>query len=136
MEEITVAATIENIVAVTEFVDARLEAAGCSMRTQMQIDLAIDELVTNVASYAYAPGTGDLTVQMEIRDGPPAAAVITFIDGGVAYDPTAKEDPDITLSAEERQIGGLGILLVKKTMDDVRYERKQDKNVLQIIKNL
>lgn len=134
MDELTVAAAAENIPAVTEFIDARLEAADCPLRTQMQIDVAVDEIMSNVAAYAYAPGTGDISVRIEWKKEPPAA-VITFTDSGKPYDPLAKEDPDTTLSAEQRQIGGLGIFLVKKTMDDVRYEYRDGKNILQITKH-
>ena len=76
-----------------------------------------------------------MTVCVESEDDP-RAAVLTFIDQGTPYDPLANKDPDITLSAEERDIGGLGILVVKKTMDDIRYEYSDGKNILRIRKNL
>lgn len=135
MKELTIAATVENIETVTEFVNGQLEALDCPIRAQMQIDVAIDELFSNIAQYAYNPETGDATVRVEVVDEP-LAVVITFIDGGTPYDPLAKADPDVTLSAEERGIGGLGIYMVKKTMDDVTYEYKDGKNILSIKKNL
>ena len=133
MKELNISATIENIPAVTEFVDAELEACGCPMKAQMQIDIAIDELFGNIARYAYNPDVGPATVRVEVTDSP-LAVEITFIDGGIPYDPLKKEDPDITLSAEQREIGGLGIFMVKKSMDSITYEYKDGKNILAIKK--
>ena len=135
MKELTVAATVENIETVTDFVNEQLEALDCPMKAQMQIDIAIDELFGNIAHYAYKPGVGDATVRVETGEDP-LAVVITFIDNGVPYDPLAKEDPDISLSAEEREIGGLGIYMVKKSMDDITYEYKDGQNILTIKKNI
>jgi anti-sigma regulatory factor (Ser/Thr protein kinase) len=135
MKELTVAATVENIEAVTNFVNEQLEALDCPMKAQMQIDIAIDELFGNIAHYAYNPEIGKATVRVEVIEDP-LAVTITFIDNGVPYDPLAKADPDTTLSAEEREIGGLGIYMVKKSMDDITYEYKDGQNILAIKKNL
>lgn len=135
MKELTINATIENIEKVTDFVNAELEAIDCPMKSQMQIDIAIDELFGNIAHYAYNPDVGPATVKVEVQENP-MAVIITFIDNGVPYDPLKKEDPDITLSAEEREIGGLGIFMVKKSMDDITYEYKNGQNILKIKKNL
>ena len=135
MKELTIDATAENIAAVTDFVNEQLEAHGCSMKVQMQIDIAIDELFGNIAHYAYDPGVGPATVRVELVDEP-LSVVITFIDNGVPYDPLKRDDPDTTLSADERQIGGLGIYLVKKSMDAVEYEYKGGQNILKITKKL
>ena len=135
MKELTIAATVENIETVTDFVNEQLEALDCPMKAQMQIDIAIDELFGNIAHYAYNPETGDATVRVEVIEDP-MSVVITFIDKGVPYDPLAQEDPDTTLSAEDRAIGGLGIFMVKKSMDDVTYEYKDGQNILKIKKNL
>ena len=118
MKELTVPATLENITVVTAFIDEQLEALDCSMKAQMQIDVAIDELFGNIAHYAYPDGTGDATVRFDF-DETTRTASIAFIDGGVPFNPLEKADPDVTLSAEERGIGGLGIFMVKKTMDDL-----------------
>ena len=134
-EELTLDATVENLDTALSFIDERLEQLECKMPTQMQIDVAVEELFVNVAHYAYAPNTGSITVRFEAKDDPKRVA-ITFIDGGVPYDPLAKPDPDVTLSAEERPIGGLGIYMVKKSMDNVYYEYKDGKNVMTIEKNL
>ena len=135
MKELTIAATVENIETVTDFVNEQLEALDCPMKAQMQIDIAIDELFGNIAHYAYNPEIGKATVRVEVTEDP-LAVVITFIDNGVPYDPLAKADPDTTLSAEEREIGGLGIYMVKKSMDDITYEYKDGQNILAIKKNL
>ncbi len=135
MKELTVTATIENIAAVTAFIDDQLEKLNCPMRTMLQVNVAIDELFGNIANYAYVPDTGAATVRVEILEKP-LAVVITFIDNGVPFDPLKKTDPDITLSAEERGIGGLGIYMVKKTMDDISYEYINGQNILKIRKNI
>ena len=135
MKELTVEAKIENIEAVTDFVNEQLEALDCPMKAQMQIDIAIDELFGNIAHYAYNPEIGKATVRVEVIEDPLAVS-ITFIDNGVPYDPFAKADPDTTLSAEEREIGGLGIYMVKKSMDDITYEYRDGQNILAIKKNL
>ena len=135
MTELTIAATVENIEVVTDFVNEQLEALDCPMKAQMQIDIAIDELFGNIAHYAYNPEIGQATVRVEVVENP-LAVTITFIDNGVPYDPLAKADPDTTLSAEEREVGGLGIYMVKKTMDDITYEYKDGQNIRAIKKNL
>lgn len=135
MKELTIAATVENIETVTDFVNEQLEAMDCPMKAQMQIDIAIDELFGNIAHYAYNPEIGKATVRVEVIEDP-LSVIITFIDNGIPYDPLAKADPDTTLSAEERDIGGLGIYMVKKSMDDITYEYKDGHNILKIKKNL
>ena len=135
MKELTIAATVENIETVTDFVNEQLESLDCPMKAQMQIDIAIDELFGNIAHYAYNPEVGDATVRVEVIEDP-LAVVITFIDNGVPYDPLKNDDPDTTLSADERDIGGLGIYMVKKSMDDITYEYKAGQNILTIKKNL
>lgn len=134
IKEIKLDAKVENIAKVTEFVDAQLEECGCPTKAQMQIDIAIDELFGNIAHYAYNPEVGPATVQVEVRREPEIEVIITFIDNGIPYDPLAKEDPDITLSAEERGIGGLGIYMVKKSMDEIVYEYKDGQNILKVMK--
>ena len=135
MKELTIEAKIENIEAVTDFVNEQLEALDCPMKAQMQIDIAIDELFSNIAHYAYNPEIGQATVRVEVIEDP-LAVTITFIDNGVPYDPLAKADPDTTLSAEEREMGGLGIYMVKKSMDDITYEYKDGQNILTIKKKI
>ncbi len=133
MNELDVEATIDNLDTVTGFVNRALEEFDCPMKTQMQIELAVEEIYVNIANYAYSPEVGRAKVRVEVDDDPLKVS-ITFIDHGKPYDPLAKEDPDVTLSAQERQIGGLGIFLTKQTMDDVEYEYKDGQNILTIKK--
>ena len=135
MKELTIAATVENIEKVTDFVNEQLEALDCPMKAQMQIDIAIDELFGNIAHYAYNPDVGDATVRVEVVEDP-LSVIITFIDGGVPYDPLTAADPDTSLSAEERSLGGLGIFMVKKSMDEITYRYENGSNILSIRKNL
>lgn len=133
MKEITVDATIDNVQTITDFVDERLEEMNCPVKAQMQIDIVIDELCSNVARYAYSDRTGKVTVSVDTVDKP-MKVWLTFIDEGIPYNPLAKEDPDITLSVEERKLGGLGIYMVKKMMDEFRYEYKDGKNIVTVCK--
>ena len=135
MKNLIVEAKTDNLDEVTAFIDTELEEHDCSMKDQMRIDVAVEELFVNIAHYAYEPETGMAEIRIDFKNDP-AAVVITFIDSGVPYDPLAKEDPDVSLSLEERKIGGLGIFMVKKSMDDMKYEYKDGKNVLTIVKNL
>ncbi len=135
MKELTLAATVENIDVVTDFVNEQLEALDCPMKAQMQIDIAIDEIFSNIAHYAYDPKVGEATVRVEVVEEP-LSVIITFIDGGVPYDPLTAADPDTTLSAEDRALGGLGIFMVKKSMDEITYRYENGSNILSIRKNL
>ena len=128
MKELDTPATIGALDDVIGFVDGMLEEADCPMNTQLQIELAVEEIFVNIANYAYAPDTGNAIIKMCVS-GEPATAQITFIDSGVQYDPLAKEDPDVNLPASEREIGGLGIFLTKKNMDEVAYEYSDGRNV-------
>lgn len=133
MKELTLPATLENIPAAVAFVEQALEEMDCPMKAQMQLCVAADEVFANIASYAYAPAAGEATVRI-CKQESPSAAVITFLDRGVAYDPLAKADPNITLSAEEREIGGLGVFIVKKSVDEMTYAYEDGQNILTIKK--
>ena len=113
----------------------RLEAADCPPNARMQIDVAVEEIFINIASYAYAPEKGKASVRVEIGQDP-LTVTITFVDHGVPYDPLSREDPDISLPAEARDAGGLGIFMTKKFMDDVNYLYKDGQNILTLKKNL
>ena len=134
MKRLSVKATVESLDEVQSFVDQVLEEIGCSMKAQMQIDIAVEELFVNIAHYAYPEGEGDAAVEIE-TDADKSCVKITFEDRGIPFDPLAHEDPNVTGSAEERSVGGLGIFMVKKSMDDMSYEYKDGKNLLTIIKN-
>ena len=133
MQTLTVPAAIEKLDDVTAFVDDFLAACGCSMKTQMQIDLSIEEIFVNIAHYAYPEGGGEAEIRIDEADG---LVTIVLSDSGVPFDPLGKPDPDITLSAEDRRIGGLGIYLVKKNMDAVDYRYEDGKNILTVQKKL
>ena len=133
MSELTLEAKLENLDRVLAFVDKFLEDLDCSPKPQMQIDIAVEELFVNIAKYAYTPAIGSMTLRIE-KD--PIGVAITFIDRGVPYNPLAKLDPDVTLSAEERQIGGLGIFMVKKSMDNMEYKHEAGQNILTIRKKI
>ena len=135
MREMDIAATLENLDTVMAFVDQQLEEAGCSMKTQMQIDIAVEEVYVNIAHYAYNPEIGGVTIRVQIEEEP-LEIILTFIDKGKPYDPLAKEDPDVTLAVEDRQIGGLGIFMVKKSMDNISYEYNEGRNILTLKKKL
>ena len=135
MTELKVQAAVENIPEVTAFVDGQLEAIDCPMKAQMQIDVAIDELFGNIAHYAYGGASGEAAVQFHF-DADTRMISIAFVDSGTPFDPLSQEDPDVTLSAEERGIGGLGIFLVRKTMDQITYKRDNGQNVLTIYKKI
>lgn len=131
----TLDATIENVETITGLIDEKLEEAGASMKAEMQINIVIDEIFSNIAKYGYASGKGDATVTLDILQDP-LRAEITFINSGEPYDPLAQEDPDIHAALDDRPMGGLGILIIKKTMDDVSYEFKDKQNILTVVKAL
>ena len=117
------------------FVEDTLEESECSLKDLTAICVAMEEVFVNVANYAYGEGSGDVTLEIGFNE---STRVVTFrvTDQGVPFDPLQKPDPDITLSLEERQIGGLGIFIVKKTMDAVYYDYKKGKNILTMIKKI
>ena len=118
-----------------DFVRKSMEDVNCPPKAAMQIDIAVEEIFINIASYAYKPETGKAVVRVQVVDDP-ITVVITFMDNGIPYDPLAKEDPDTTLPADEREIGGLGIFMTKKAMDEISYEYKEGKNTLTLKKHL
>ena len=134
MKEFVVDAKLDKLNEVLAFVDGWLEEHDCSMKAQMQIDIAVEEIFVNIANYAYAPDEGQATIRLDESEDAPGVC-ITFIDKGVFYNPLAKPDPDVTLSASERQIGGLGIFMVKKSMDSMLYEYTDEQNILTLIKH-
>ena len=131
--ELIVDAKTEKLDDVIDFVDGFLEAMDCPMKTMTQIDIAVEEIFVNIAHYAYGACDGIAQISITDDDG---VAEITFKDSGTPYDPLSRPDPDTTLSAEERQIGGLGIYIVKKTMDRVSYEYRDGFNIFTIRKTI
>ncbi|MBQ9031047.1 MAG: ATP-binding protein [Parasporobacterium sp.] len=134
-EQLVIEATADNLPHVLAFVNEQLERVNCPIKTQMQISVAAEEIFVNIANYAYAPKTGPATIRLSISEDP-AVVTVTFIDSGVPFDPLEKIDPDVSLPAEDREIGGLGIFITKKIMDDVHYEYKNGYNCLTMIKKM
>ena len=135
MESITVKAKTEALDTVTDFVEEKLAPCDCPMRTLLQLRLAIEEIFVNIASYAYSPEEGDAEIRCEVLEDP-LRVVVQFLDSGRPFDPLAREDADTSEEALMSREGGLGILLVKKTMDDVQYSYEGGKNILTIMKKL
>ena len=135
LNELVVDAQKEKLPEVIAFIEEHLEKTDCSPKEEMQITMAAEEIFVNISSYAYKPEDGKATIQVEISEDP-VIVTLTFMDNGKPYDPLAKEDPNVKASLDEREIGGLGIFLVKKTMDDVSYEYKEGKNILKLKKNI
>ena len=135
MTKQTFPAKVENLNDVLGFVEQTLEGLECSMKIQTAICVAIEELFVNVAHYAYPDGEGDMTLSIGFEE---ESRTVTFrmTDKGIPFDPLKKPDPDITLSAEERDIGGLGIFITKKTMDSVHYANENGKNILTMHKKI
>ena len=126
----------ENLEAVNDFIHEQIKPFSCQSQTLFQIDLAVEEIFVNISHYAYSPdkGTVQIDCSVEKTADAPAKLTVSFTDRGKAFNPLAKPDPDITLSVEEREIGGLGIFLTKKYMDSVLYERKDNQNILTFTK--
>ncbi len=133
MYELTVDAKSENLEKINDFIADIL--MGCPMKLLMQIDLVVEEVFVNIASYAYKDKIGKVTIKCELNKET-GLLMIVFEDEGIPFDPLKKEDPDITISADEREIGGLGIFLTKKLMDEVNYQNKDNKNILTLIKKI
>ena len=135
MTEQNFPARIESLSNVLGFVEQTLESYACPMNIQMAICVAIEEVFVNVAHYAYPGGEGNMTLGIGFDQ---TSRVLTFrmTDQGVPFDPLKKPDPDITLSAEDREIGGLGIFIAKKTMDSITYAYENNENILTMIKTI
>ena len=133
--ELTVEATLDNLTLVTAFLEEHLEEASCPLKAQMQICVAAEEIYVNIAHYAYGPETGMASIRLTLEEEPPSMT-LRFLDSGVPFDPLKKPDPDVSLAAEEREIGGLGIFMTKKVMDEVCYEYKDGQNILTMKKRL
>jgi sigma-B regulation protein RsbU (phosphoserine phosphatase) len=132
---LTVDAKVDNLDKVLAYVDEHLELIDCPMRKMMQIDVAVEELFVNIANYAYGPEGGTASIRVTTETDPKRVSV-TLSDSGIPYNPLLKQDPDVTLPAEKRKIGGLGIYMVKQSMDDFTYEYSEGRNVTTITKIL
>lgn len=135
MSEKTFNADDKALPEVLAFVENELEKASCPMKTALSLTVAIEEIFVNVAHYAYPNGSGTATLSIE-HDCEKKRLIFRMTDSGIPFNPLARPDPDITLPAEKRKIGGLGIFMMKKTMDEVFYANENGENILTMIKNL
>ena len=126
-------ADVNKLPDVLSFLDEALSKHDASMKASMALDLAVEEAFVNIAYYAYEKGRGKAWVCLRFEK---EDVIITLKDQGVAFDPLAKEDPDIKAEANDRQIGGLGILMIKKSVDECRYQRKDGYNILTLRKSI
>jgi anti-sigma regulatory factor (Ser/Thr protein kinase) len=134
-KELVIDAKTDKLPEVLAFIDAGLEANDCGPKAQMQLEISVEELFVNVANYAYPDKDGSVKIAFGF-DETSRDATISFADSGIPYNLLEKDDPDVTLSAEKRQIGGLGIFMVKKNVDNISYEYKNNQNIVTIIKKI
>lgn len=135
MKSIVVPVVIDSLQTIDEFINAELEACGCSSKTRYQVEVAIEEVVVNIVSYSQLPVDAGFEVRCEVLQDP-TRLVVQILDGGVPFDPLAKPDPDMSPEALQNRIGGLGIYMVKQMMDEATYAYEDGKNVLTITKIL
>ena len=130
----TVPASLQNLAAVASFVEGELQQHNCSGKIITKINIAVDEIASNIIKYAYVDLSGDIMVAVDVNEDEKIIR-LTFTDGGVKFNPLELKEPDVTLSAEERKIGGLGFFIVKKYMDEITYSYEDGKNILTLIKS-
>ncbi len=136
-QEIVLSADTRELDRLNDFLEAQAEAVDCPPGTLMKIQISAEEIFTNIANYAYPDGQGTAVVTSEIKEeNGETIMTISFSDSGQPFDPLAMPDPDITAPAEERNIGGLGIYMVKETMDKVDYSYEKGRNILTITKKI
>jgi len=132
MKELSIEARLKNLDTVQSFVAEELGLSGCSLKQQMQISVAVEEIFVNIVSYAYKPAFGGATIRVWADQD----VCIEFEDSGKPYNPLETKTPDITKGAIEREIGGLGVFMVKSVMDTLEYKYVDGKNVLLMRKKL
>ena len=133
IQELKLMASDDSLPTVLDAIEAHLEKNHCPGAVRTQILVAAEEIYVNIAHYAYGGAEGEARVQMDVAQDP-GICRLEFKDRGIPYNPLEKKDPDITLSAEERDIGGLGIYMVKKSMDRVEYRYEDGCNILTLEK--
>lgn len=131
MQELKIPATIDNLGQVLSFIETITEENEIAMQESMAVQIATEEVFVNIANYAYGDGEGEALIQVDITQ---SEIKLVFVDSGIPYNPLQKTDPDITLSMENRAIGGLGIYMIKESMDEVSYRYEDEKNILTLIK--
>ena len=135
MNKLTVPAKIENLQKVMDFLGDQLDSVDYVMKARLQLELSIEEAYVNIVNYAYELEEGEVIICCNV-DESPLKVTMQFIDYGKPYNPLKNQDPDISLNAEENEIGGLGIFLIKKNVDDISYKYHDGKNILTIQKKL
>ena len=135
IKKLVLEAKVENLVAVNEFVNEILQPLNCSMKIQMQLELAVEEIFVNIANYAYGESTGKAFITGRILENPLRLELV-FMDEGTPYNPLVRKDPDLEQKMEDRAIGGLGIYLVKKNVEEIAYSYQEGKNVLTLCKHI
>lgn len=133
--ELEIDADINKLPEVNAFIGRFLTAAGCSIKKEMEVELAVEEVFANIASYAYKGKEGKAYFKVMLSEDPSVIS-ICIVDDGIPYDPLARENPDITLPADKREVGGLGVFLTKQVVDEIEYERKDGQNILTMKKIL
>lgn len=131
----TFPAKTEALSDVLGFVEQMLDSFECPIKIQVALCVAIEEVFVNVAHYAYGEGEGNMSLGIGF-DEESRAITFRMTDKGIPFDPLKKPDPDISLSADKREIGGLGIFITKKTMDSLTYTYENDENILTMIKKI
>jgi len=129
--ELKITALVSTLDDVLSFVDGPLEERSVSMKNITTINIATEEIYVNIAQYAYKNEGGEAIISLRIEGN---KATIELTDWGAPYNPLAKQDPDVSLSVQDRPIGGLGIYMVKETMDEVTYRYENDSNILTMVK--
>ncbi|MCL2033121.1 MAG: ATP-binding protein [Oscillospiraceae bacterium] len=133
MTQITLPARLDRLDDVFGFVGAAMQNAGLNAKRQNNINVAVEEIFVNIAKYAYPEKEGGVTIRLSVG---PSKFSVEFSDGGIPYNPLLKADPDMSLSADEREIGGLGIFMTKKLMDHVEYRYENNMNILLVQKDI
>lgn len=136
MQSMKVPASMEHLQEVMAALERALKQAGCGEDDRRLIEISAEELFTNIASYAYGGGQGQMWLQWDIRKAEPdqREAIVSFQDEGIPYNPFSRQDPDLNLPIEDRPVGGLGIYMTKKFMDHVEYRHEDGRNVTVIAK--
>jgi len=132
MAKLTFPAELENLQPMLKFIRDGAEELGFESKKMNQVQMASEEALVNIISYAYPDGRGDVEITRSIEEG--KGLVIQIVDWGIAFDPLSRPDPDTEASIEERDIGGLGVFMMRNIMDEVHYERAEDRNILTLVK--
>lgn len=131
MDEFEVSASVENLHKIDTFISSRLEEAGCPMKTMMKIEIIVDEICGNIVRYS-----GASFIRVSFNRDEDNSVTLTFTDDGIPYDPLSAKEPDISASLDDRPIGGLGVFIVRNTMDKLSYQNKNGRNILTAKKKL